>query len=428
MSKFAYKAEGELNSQYVFDLLKEYLNNILSANDTKGIVEDEYKINPNKNSFAQWFSDTTKRVFNSDEALDNYNRVLATEYTKAIQNKADIFVQTNVLSPKQVWDLKQTLKAIHFDAVIPLIDENREKAIKLNQKAFLKVIKHIKYLKHAKTNYILFNSPVDDLKPFLSDKVAEHNVDTNAIQQLVYHLVNLQYKELTTFNFEPTEVNFVAKSEDFYNEKVTDSGVGEDVEEFIRSKMLEKVAILKHEEDLKEDLNDEVAKIDTLLKKLKLSKIEKMLQDIIKLKTNIAQAKEVIDTCKEVINTSTILNKAQIFLVMDNLYYKLSKKCEVLQQNAKQKLQLVDKQKMFAMLESIEAQSHDSKTAKPKKVKPSKQNATSVKEETEKKEDEPKPSIASNLYDDDEDGEIHITEDDGADDAEDEIVIDEEKE
>lgn len=430
MSSFAYKAEGELNSQYLSDLLKEYLNKLLESNDTKGIVEGEYKIDPNKSAISQWFGDTTKRLFNSGAVLDNYNKVMATKYTSAILDKIDIFLQTNVLSAKQLFDLKQTLQAIHFNAVVPLLDEGREKAIKLNQKRFLKVISHAKYLKHADANYILYNSPVDELKPFLSDKVSTYQAEVEQIQKLVYKLIDKQYEELTVSNFEPTEINFVAKDEDFYNDMVTDNGIGEEVEKFVRSKMLEKFKISKREEELKEDLDIEINQIDILLKKLKLSKIEKMLQNIIKLKTNIAQAKEVIDSCKDIINTSTIPNKAQIFLVMDNLYYKLSKKCEMLQQNAKQKLQLVDKQKMFAMLESIKAQVTTTKSsAKSKKVElfdESDINEDILNEDIEKVEDEPKKSgIASNLYDDDDKvGDINITEDDSGD-PEDEFVIEE---
>ena len=102
---------------------------------------------------------------------------------------------------------------------------------------------------------------------------------------------------------------------------------------------------------------------------------------------------------------------------MDNLYYKLSKKCETLQQKAKLKLQLVDKQKVFDLLDQIQNYT-------PKKQSKQK-SSKSTKTENDVSEKDA-PSIASNLYDDETNDEIHITEDDGSVDAEDEIVIDEE--
>ena len=61
------------------------------------------------------------------------------------------------------------------------------------------------------------------------------------------------------------------------------------------------------------------------------------LQQLVNLQLDIANIKEVIDDCKDKINATTIPNKNQIFLVMDNLYYKLSQKCEKLTQKIKLK-------------------------------------------------------------------------------------------
>lgn len=432
MSKFSYKAEGELNSQYLLDLLKEYLSQLSSSNDTNGIVEDDYKINTNSNRFVKWFKDTTKRLFKPKDALENYNRVLATKYIDSINKKIDIFLETNVLTSRQFLDLKQTLQAIHFDNVLPLIDEYRESAIRSSERRFLKVLNDIKYLNHANTNYILYNSPVSELKPFLSDKVSSHQANYKEIQKLAKQFLDCNYSELNNFELPPAVISFKAKPQDFYNDNIADNGIGEDVEKFIRSKMLEKIEISKHEELLQEDLDNKIAQIDMLLKRLKVNKIEKMMQELIVLKTNLAQAKEVIDNCKEVINSSTIINKSHIFLVMDNLFYKLSQKCETLQQKIKFKLQLVDKVKMFNMLETLqEQQGYESRvnTLPRPNVNNSlnshkmQNNATLNRNEATEK-----THIASNLYDDDEEAsEIHITEDDGESQAEDEIVIDEDK-
>lgn len=406
MSKFDYKAEGVLNSQYALDLLKEYLSKISKANDTKGIVEDDLKIDTKANKFVRWFSDTTNRIkikWKNKTLLENYNKILSTKYVESIEDKIKIFLQTNVLEAKSLFELNETLKAINFNVIVPEIEENRSNAIKKSEKTFLKILNDIKYLKNANVDYVLFNSPVSELKPFLSDKVSLHKVNFKELQRLVCQFVDLRHKELTEVNFEPFECAFKAKEEDFYDDNVTDSGVGEDVEEFVRTKMWEKHNILKQEEVLLEDRQVEIDKINALLKKLKVYKIEQMLQNLINLKTNQAKAKEVIDKCKETINSSTIPNKGRIFLLMDNLYYALSKKCETLQAKVKLKLQLVDKQKMFAMLEQLQ---EEETLPKPNK---NKKNVDDVKE----------------LYEQEEDGEIHITEDDGMDEAEEEVVIEE---
>ncbi len=423
MSKFTYQAEGELNSKYMIELLQEYLADLLHANDTKGIEEDEFKINVNGSRFGRWLKDKFTRLKSNDTVTDNYNKILSTRYIYSIKDKLQIFLQTNVLEAKQIFDLNQTLKAINLDIAIPEIEENREKEIIKAQKRFLKCLNDIKYLQYANSEYILFDSPVSELKPFLSEKVSVHKVDYPTVQSIVKKIVDLRYKELTTGEFEPYEVTFKVKEEDFYKDQITDNGVGEDIEAFIRAKMQEKLDISRQTDRLVEDNNADIAKIDALLKRLKLHKIEQMMQALIKLKTDVAKAKEVIDNCKEVINQSTISNKASIFFVMDNRYYALSKKCETLQQKIKVKLQVVDKQKVFDMLEHIQisvgSDTEETTILKSGKIKTSKSSNNDDDSNV-------KPDIASNLYDeDDEDGEIHITEDDGTIDAEEEIVIDE---
>ena len=437
MSKFAYMAEGELNSQYLLDILKDYLDKLAISNNTNGIEEDDYKINPKSNRFVKWFKDTTKRLFKDKKSLDNYNKVLATRFIKEINDKLDIFLQTNVLSAKQIFDLNQTLKAINFEEVVPIIEEYRNKAIISSEKRFLKVLNDTKYLNYARSNYVLYNSPVTEIKPFLTDKVSDHRIDYVVIQKLIRHFVDLRYKELTTFDFEPSEVRFSVVSENFYNESITDGGLGDEIEDFIRSKILEKFTILKQEGVLKEDLDYKVNKIDTLLKKLKLNKIEKMIHELVKLKTEMAKVKEVMDKCKDTINSSTIFNKAHIFLVMDNLYYKLSKRCENLQQKIKQKLQSVDKDKTFSILYSIENDGKaqdiydnliDDETLSKADVKNT-LNALRNEGKTmlTKSSNENKSHIASNLYDDYEiNTEIHISEDDEGQ-AEDEIMIEDDE-
>ncbi len=405
MSKFDYKAEGELNSQYLLDLLNDYLDKVLQANDTNGIVEDDFKINPKANRFAQWFNHTTKSMglkLKNKSKLENYNHVLALQYTKSIQDKIQIFTQTNVLSAKQFFDLKQVLKAIKFDIVLPELEANRDKVIKQSEKQFLRALNDVKYLRNATIDYVLFNPPVDDIKPFLSDKVTSHTLDMLQLHNLITNFVNKRHNELIADEFESYEVEFDTKVEYFYAYNITDSGIGEDVERFIRSKMLQKLEILAHDEELMEDRQAQVKEIDLLLKRLKVNKIEQMMQKLLVLQTNQAQAKEVLDKCKDIINSSTITGKSSIFLVMDNLYYRLCKKCDALMQKIKLKLQMVDKEKMFALLETIESEQT---------------NTTSEKASSFK-------GIASDLYDDDEPDEIHISEDDDVE-AEDEVVIDE---
>ncbi len=402
MSKFDYKAEGKLNSKYLFDLLNDYLDKILTANDAKGIAENDYKINPTASRMSQKFNHTFKRIgmaFNKGVSQENYNKVLTTEYAQAIKDKLQIHAETSVLDAKTYFDLKQTLKAIKFDLVLPELEENRVKAMRKSERKLLKILGDIDYLKCATIDYILFNPPVEDIKPFLSDKVTTHAVNINEIKTLVKHYNNKHYQELVNDDFEPEEIKFTVKKEDFYNEQITDKGgVGEEVEQFIRSKIDEKLDIMGEEEILIEDRKARVAEIDLLLKRLKLHKIEAMTHKLVELKTNQAQAKEVVDKCKEIINSSMITNKSGIFLLMDNLYYKLSKKCDKLQETLKSKIQLIDKQKMYAMLEQFQTKS------------------TQTIDKT--------PQDALHLYDEDETDEMHISED-ADDEAEDEVVIEE---
>lgn len=421
MSKFDYKAEGNLNSQYVLELLSDYLLKIANINDTKGIIEDDFKINVKSNKFARWFNDSANRFklnWKSKTLLENYNKVLAVQYVKSIQDKIQIFLQTNVLEARQLFELKETLKAIKFDIVLPELDENRNNAIRKSEKEFLKVLSDIKYLKNADIDYVLFNSPVVELKPFLSDKVNIHKVNHIELQNLVRQFVGLKHSELTTFDFEPFEYAFKSKAEDFYEDNITDSGIGEEVEGFIREKMWQKLEISQQQLVLSEEKQNEIDKIDTLLKKLKINKIEQMMQELIRLKTNQAQAKEVIDKCKDTINSSTIPNKAEIFLLMDNMYYKLSKKCEALQAKIKLKLQLVDKQRLFDTLAQLQEAEDKNPSKKHKKQVKQSSNEKKSSSQTDKK------SISDGLYEEDDEDEIHITEDDGTDEPEEEVVID----
>ena len=423
MSQFDYMAEGELNSNYLLDLTKDYLNKLSKTNDTNEIADDDYKINPNANKFARWIKNWFKQVgfkFNKKANRENYNKVLSTKYTQAILDKIEIYLQTNVLESKQFFELTSTLKAIKFDDVVPPLEEYRHRAIKLSQKQLSKTIQDAKYLKYARSNYILYNSPVDDLKPFLSKEVSEHTIDYTQIQTLISQYISVRYAELMQTDYDAYEYEFKTDINTFYNEKITENSVGEDVEQFIRSQMLKKLDISKKEGVLVEDINSDIAQIDLLLKRLKVSKIEQMLQQLIKLKYDLSRVEEVVELCKETINETTIPNKAQIFLMMDNLYYKLSKNCEILQLKTKSKLQRVDKQKLFAMLDMIQ-----NPQPKPSKKKKRKTIDEDFDEDLEDLNQPQKTNITSNLYDDDDkDSEIDISEDGGSDNSDDEIIID----
>lgn len=423
MSQFDYMSQGELNSKYLLELTTDYLEKLSKTNDTNGIADDDYKINPNANRFAKWFKNLFRQIgfkFNKKASLENYSKVLSTKYIQAILDKISIYLKTDVLEAKKFFELTSTLNAIKFNDVVPALEEYRHRAIKSSQRKLSKAIQDAKYLKYARSNYILYNSPVEDLKPFLSKEVSEHTIDYTQIQQVIKQYINVRYAELTQAEFESYEPEFKTDINEFYNEKITDNGVGEEVESFIRSKMLEKLEIAKHEDRLIEDINNDIMQIDLLLKRLKVGKIEEMIQQLIKLKYDLSRVKEVVDLCKETVNGTTIPNKAQIFLIMDNLYYGLSKKCETLEQKTKAKLQVVDKQKLFSMLDMIQ-NPHPKPSKKSKRVKQVTDN--SFKDEFD--EDGEKPDITSNLYDeDDKESEIDISEDGGSDNSDDEIIID----
>lgn len=423
MSQFDYLAEGRLDSNYLLELIKDYLDKLSKVNDTKGIADDDYKINPNANKFSRWFNNFFRQIgfkFNKNANRENYGKVLSSKYIQAILDKIQIYLQTDVLEANQFFELTSTLKAIKFDDVVPPLEEYRYRAIKSSQNKLSKTIQDAKYLQYARSNYILYNSPVDDLKPFLSKEVSEHTIDYTQIQTLISQYISVRYAELMQTDFAPFEPEFKTDINEFYNEKITDNGVGEDVEEFIRSKMLEKLEIAKHEERLIEDINNDIAQIDLLLKRLKIGKIEQMIQQLIKLKYDLSRVKEVMESCKDTINATTIPNKPQLFLIMDNLYYRLSKKCETLEQKTKSKLQIVDKQKLFTMLDMIQ-----NPQTKPSKKKKSKTIDEDFDEDLEELNQPQKTDITSNLYDDDDkDSEIDISEDGGSDNSDDEIIID----
>ena len=87
---------------------------------------------------------------------------------------------------------------------------------------------------------------------------------------------------------------------------------------------------------------------------------------------------------------------------MDDLYYRLSQKAEKLAQKAKLKLQLVDKSKVFSMIETMQdenGEGNDKGYTLPKPKAFSKSKNTNNAPIS-------KPHIASNLYDDDDLDEI----------------------
>ena len=190
--------------------------------------------------------------------------------------------------------------------------------------------------------------------------------------------------------------------------------------------MLAKLDITNNEERLIEDIDSDIAQINLLLKRLKVGKIEQMLQQLIELKYDLSRVEEVVEFCKETINRTTIPNKAQIFLMMDNLYYNLSKKCEILQLKIKSKLQRVDKQRLFNMLGMIQNPQPKQSKKNKKKFHELDENFDDDLGELKKAENQPqKTDITSNLYDDDDvESEIHISEDGGSDNSDDEIIID----
>ena len=468
MSKFEYKAEGKLNSQYLLDLINDYTSKLLEANNTNGVVEGGFKINTKASIFVRWFNNFTTRIgiyFKHNTNLENYNKNLSTEYLNEILDKLKIFLQTNVLEPREIFDIIQTLKAINFTRVIPQIEANRNKAIKLSEKRFLRVTKDIKYLNNAISYYVLFTSPVNEIKPFLSDKVSLHKVDVEDITTIFEMFVKLKHNELTTFEFEEYEPQFNVQVIDFYKEFLTNNGVGEEVETYIRDKMLEKLSIIEQSDLLPEDKQDRLASIDTWLKRIGLLKLQQMMTSLAKLKHNQAQVKEVIDECKDKIKNSTISNKDKIFLTMDAIYYELSNKCDKLANKVKIKLQSIDKTKLFDLIarlqdidkgvyvkrkkkkvdetlvlddainEDIDNYSKQERDVNLNESQSEDLNNQTIETNENVQEDETinnidqttKSGIADNLYEDDE--EFHITEEESEDVYhEDEVVIDEDEE
>lgn len=467
MSKFEYMTQGELNSQYLLDLINDYTAKLLEANNTNGVVEAGFKINTKASSFVRWFNNFTTRVgiyFKHNTNLENYNKNLSTQYLNEILDKLTIFLQTNVLAPREIFDIIQTLKAINFTRVIPVIESNRNKAIKHSEKRFLRVTKDIKYLNNAISDYVLFTSPVNEIKPFLSDKVSLHKVDINDITTIFEMFINLKHSELTAFNFEEYEPEFNVKVVDFYKEYLTSNGVGEEVETYIRDKMLEKLSIIEQDDILPEDKQDKLAGIDNWLKRIGLFKLQQMMTNLAKLKYNQAKVKEVIDECKDKIKISTIANKDKIFLTMDAEYYDLSNKCDKLASKVKIKLQSIDKTKLFDLIAKLQDMDNGVYVKGKKKaikqalldeslndeidnypnfeedIDLTKNNqddlynqANEINENLPEDETinniEPttKSGIADNLYEDEED--LHITEEESEDVShEDEVIINEDEE
>ena len=98
MSKFDYKAEGELNSQYLLELLNEYLDKLEQANDVNGIIEEDFNINVKANRFVRFFKDRFKRikyVFKNKSLIENYNKLLSAEHINNIKEKITVLLQTN---------------------------------------------------------------------------------------------------------------------------------------------------------------------------------------------------------------------------------------------------------------------------------------------------------------------------------------------
>lgn len=373
MSKFGYLEQGELNSQYLYELLDEYLDNIIEANDTKGIIaEDEFKIDVGASNFKRGFNNFKNKMhikFSRKNTLENYNKLMSFNYAKSIKNRLKIYATANMLEPKDLFDIIQISKTIGFNKVIPEIEVNRNKAIAKCNKGVLKCYDDTKYLKNALSKQVLFNSPVADIKPFLSEEVTVHTMRADVLEEVLANMVQMRTEELGQLDFDPYLVEFENNLEDFYHSQITSDGVGEDVEDFIRSKMLQKLVISKRDEVLVEDRLAQIAVIDNQLKRLGIGKLEKLMQKVIKLKCNVAQAQEGIERCKKLLNNSNIVNKDNIFLTMDTLYYKLENKCKKLTEKVKLKLQLVDKQRLFDAVNNMESEA-EAKRVKRETVEP----------------------------------------------------------
>lgn len=384
MSKFTYLAEGEISSNYLFELLNEYLDNVIEANDTKGIMEDAFKIDVTASGFKRGFNDFKNRLhikFKNKNALENYNKLVSFNYAKNIKNRLKIYQTANMLEAKDLFEIIQISKTIGFDRIIPEIEANRDKAIYKCDKSVLKTISDTKYLKNAITERVLFNSPVEDIKPFLSDKVSKHLVQIDVLNEIIARFVAERDNELYKLDFEEYTPDFENNLEDFYHTQITSDGIGEDVEDFIRSKMLQKLAISKQEETLVEDRLSQIAVVDALLKRLGVAKIEKLMQKLIKMNCNKAQAKEGIEKCKKLLEKSTIENKENIFLAMDSILYKLDDKCKKLAEKVKLKLQLVDKEHLFELARTLADEDEKSKKPTPTISKPEEKQEIHISED-----------------------------------------------
>lgn len=383
MSKYGYLEQRELNSSYLHGLLDEYLDNIIEANDTKGVAEGEFKIDVGASNFKRGcnhFKNKMHIKFGHKNALDNYNKLLSFNYAKSVKNRLKIYMTANMLEPKDLFDIIQISKTIGFDKVIPEIEVNRNKAISKCNRGALKCFDDTKYLNDALSKIALFDSPVEEIKPFLSDEVNPHFIKVDTLNAVIAKLVEVRTEELSQLNFEEYAVEFENNLEDFYHSQITSDGVGEEVEDFIRGKMLQKLVISKRDEVLVEDRLAQIAAVDSQLKRLGVGKLEKMMQKLIKLKCNEAQAKEGIEKCKKLLDNSNIENKNNIFLTMDALLYKLSNKCKKLSETVKLKLQLVDKQRLFDAVEAIERDT-EAKRVKVEPEKPAEQTEIHITED-----------------------------------------------
>lgn len=452
MSKFGYKSAGELNSQYLLDLINEYFSLMLVANDINGEDKSGRDIDIKASYLSQNVKDWFNRLHLKNgpiPKLEDYDKKVSTLYINSILQKLQIFLQTDVLTPKEIFDIKQMLKTIGFKKVVPIIEESRIDAITKSEKMFLKCLKEVNKLKYANSEYILFNSPVLELKPFLSDKVSIHKVNVEAIQVLISQFVDMRNCELNDFaKFKEVEIELPHNAIDFYKDKVIESGVGEDIESYIRNKMLDKLEIDNKDDVL--DTQKEKATIDAELKRVGLYKIEQLMENLAVIKCEQANAKEILGKCKEMLNKSTLANKEQIFLTMDKLYYKLTNKCEKLEGKIKNKLQAIDKQKVFNLIDKVKDEVNNSKKQhKNNKIElenleknnlqenlnddsldvnqQSNANNKTIQASKDNLTHDNKASRAYNdgLYDDDDDdGEIDIVEDDTSEDMpENEIVI-----
>lgn len=395
MSKFGYLEQGELNSSYLYGLLNEYLDNIIEMNSVADTnIENKYKVDVGASNFKRGFSDWKNRLHISKKSIDEYNKLVSSNYAKLVKNRLKIYMTSNILENKDLFEIIQISKAIGFDRVIPEVEANRNKAIGKCNKEVLKIVNDSKFLKDAISERVLFDSQVEEIKPFLSEQVSPHIIHIKTLNDVVVKLVEYRTNELAQLNFEEYYPKFDNNLEDFYHIQITSDGVGEDVEDFIRGKMLQKLAISKQEELAVEDRLAQVASVDNLLKKLGLTKVEKLMQKLIKLRCMEAQAKEGIDSCKGLLNSSNIENKKNIFLTMDAILYKLSNQCKKLTEKVKLKLQLIDKEKLFEQIKQV-----------GEEVNRRPQNKAVSQEE-----------------------EVHITEEEGgsADDNDDEFIIDEE--